>query len=583
MNIFSQLTVFQEAMSAFNEALEMKDRIDVLSLQIAQMPYYQTNEYSRLVEKLNQARERYNVIGGFTMEARTEKVLLGLGFRNSDFSRHLQELSGGWQMRVEIAKILLSQPDLLLLDEPTNHLDIESIQWLEEFLINYPGAVIIVSHDRALLDHVTNRTIEISLGRIYDYKANYSGFVEVREQQREKQMAAFSNQQRQIAQIERFIERFRYKNTKARQVQSRIKLIEKMDKVELEETDNATIQFTFPSSPRSGKVIFEARHLTKSYDSHPVLKELEFAVIRDDAIAFVGRNGEGKTTLSRIIIGELAHERGESRLGHQVSIGYFAQNQAELLDPEKTVFQTIDDLATGEMRSKIRTILGSFLFGGDSISKKVKVLSGGEKSRLAIACLLLKPVNLLVLDEPTNHLDMYSKDVLKNALLHYKGTLIIVSHDRDFLQGLTNKVFEFRDQGIRQYLGDIYDYLESRKLSSLRELEMKENSRQSNVGKQSSDQKLKYELKKQYEREYRKLANQIKSTEERIEILEKEIKTIDSWLADPVSFKNELAQEGVYTNYGSLKAQLEEEILSWERLHAELEEFEKSPPGISIP
>ncbi|MBP6976885.1 MAG: ABC-F family ATP-binding cassette domain-containing protein [Lentimicrobiaceae bacterium] len=572
ISIFRYATVFQEALSAFEEALQLKESIERNSTAISQMTEFHSATYDRLVENVNKAKERFEVIGGFTMEAETEKVLLGLGFKSTDFGRPMSELSGGWQMRVELARILLSRPDLLLLDEPTNHLDIESIQWLEEFLISYPGAVILVSHDRALLDNVTSRTIEISLGKIIDFNARYSDFVVMREQLRERQMETYSNQQRQIAQIERFIERFRYKNTKSRQVQSRIKMMEKMERIEVEEIDQSAIHFSFPPAPRSGKVVFEARNLSKHFGDLEVLRDLNFAVTRNDAIAFVGRNGEGKTTLSRIIVGDLDYE-GTAAFGHQVSIGYFAQNQSELLDPDKTVFQTIDDVAVGEIRSKIRGILGSFLFSGDEIYKKVKVLSGGEKSRLAIASLILRPVNLLVLDEPSNHLDMYSKDILKNALIHYDGTLIIVSHDRDFLQGLTNKVFEFSNKGIRQYIGDIYDYLDTRKLTSLKDLEMLPDGTDQRTLKSSSDQKLKYEQKKKSDRELRRLTTRIHQTEAAINQLELEINQIDRYLSDPVTYQQELTAPGIYERYARLKEQLDTEVTRWDEFHRELEQW----------
>jgi ATP-binding cassette subfamily F protein 3 len=574
MDAFSDTTVLMEAMSAFDEALLLKAVIEDTIETIGRMKEFHSETYIRLVDQLNKSKERFEVIGGYTMEAKTEKVLLGLGFKPTDFTRPMSELSGGWQMRVVLARLLLAQPDLLLLDEPTNHLDIESIQWLEEFLISYPGAVILVSHDRALLDNVTSRTIEISLGKVVDFKANYSEYVVMREQLRERQMETWSNQQRQIAQIERFIERFRYKNTKSRQVQSRIKMLGKMERVEVDETDQSAIHFTFPPAPRSGKVVFEAKNLSKHFGNLEVLRDMNFAVTRNDAIAFVGRNGEGKTTLSRIIVGELDHE-GTATLGYQVCIGYFAQNQSELLDPEKTVFQTIDDIAVGETRPKIRGILGSFLFSGDTIYKKVKVLSGGEKSRLAIATLLLRPVNLLVLDEPSNHLDMYAKDILKNALIHYDGTLIIVSHDRDFLQGLTNKVFEFSNKGIRQYIGDIYDYLKNRNLSSLRELEIDSKRPFQSETRPVSDQKLKYEEKKKLEKEQRKITSQIHQTEERINQLELEISQADHYLSDPVTYRSELAVPDFYDRYALLKAKLDKEVLLWDELHRELERWKE--------
>jgi len=568
----SKETVFDEAMKAFEEAQQLEAKIHAITEELGQRTDYESRSYHDLINRLNDANERFHLIGGQTLEADTEKVLLGLGFKPADFNRPLSEFSSGWQMRVELAKILLKKPDLLLLDEPTNHLDIESIQWLEEFLKDYPGAVILVSHDRAFLDAVTNRTIEISLGKIYDFAASYSGYVKMRQQQRELQIAAMNNQQRQIAQIERFIERFRYKNTKARQVQSRVKMLEKMEIVEVEETDNSAIRLRFPDAPRSGKVVVEAHDLHKSYGSHEVLKNLNFAILRNDFVAFVGRNGEGKTTLSKIIAGVLDHT-GKLDLGYNTHIGYYAQNQTELLDGEKTVFQTIDDVAVGDMRPKVRGLLGSFLFGSDDIDKKVKVLSGGEKARLAIARLLLKPVNLLVLDEPTNHLDMVSKDILKSALMQYTGTLIIVSHDRDFLQGLTNKVFEFKNQSIREYLGDVYDFLQARKLESLKALEQANNLNRSQASKsQASDSKLQWEERKNREKQLRKLRTQIEKSEAEISRLEKEIAEFDAMLADPARYKDILNDANEYKRYNTLKATLEQEMGKWEELHMELEQ-----------
>ena len=579
MDIFSRKSVFVEALSAFSEALELEEKIRKYADEIGHIRDHETARYAVLVDRLTNATDRYRIIDGPSKEADTEKVLLGLGFTTTDFARPLAEFSGGWQMRVELAKILLRKPDLLLLDEPTNHLDIESIQWLEQFLIDYPGAVVLVSHDRALLDNVTLRTLEITMGRVYDYKANYSAYVTLRDQQREKQMAAYNNQQRQIAQIERFIERFRYKNTKARQVQSRIRMLEKMEKVEVEAVDNSAIKFEFPPAPRPGKVVFEARKLSKSFGEHRVLNDLDFVITRDDFVAFVGKNGEGKTTLSRIIAGQLDHA-GNARTGHNVHLGYYAQNQAELLDPEKTVFAAIDDVATGDMRSKVRDFLGSFLFGGDAVYKKVKSLSGGEKSRLAIARMLLTPANFLVLDEPTNHLDMQSKDILKNALLHFKGTLVIVSHDRDFLQGLTSKVFEFRDHTIKQYFGDIYDFLASRRIESLKALEVTGRREQVKAtGVESSDNKIRYERKKNFEREHRKITNRIAQCEQDIQSLEQEIAVIDHYFANPEQYRDELSQEDLFKSYGALKQRLEEAMKTWETLYAGLETLEQENPA----
>lgn len=575
IQILSTESVFQEALKAFAEAIKIEKDIQSHTEEIANLIDYSTLKYTKLVEKLIRANERYEMIGGHMKEAETEKVLIGLGFQPEQFKQPLNEFSGGWQMRVELAKILLTRPELLLLDEPTNHLDIESIQWLENFLSGYAGAIILVSHDRALLDNVTNRTIEVSLGEIYDYKENYSGYVLLREQQREKQLATFNNQQRQIAQVERFIERFRYKNTKANQVQSRVKMLKKLDRIEVDDVDKSAIHFTFPSAPRSGKVIFEAQKLSKWYGHNQVLKDLDFAIVRNDFVAFVGKNGEGKTTLARIIVGDIDHS-GVAKPGYKLSIGYFAQNQAEMLDPDKTVFQTIDDVAVGDMRTKVRGVLGSFLFSGDSIDKKVKVLSGGEKSRLAIARLLLTPVNLLVLDEPTNHLDMHSKDILKNALLKYDGTLIIVSHDRDFLQGLTNKVFEFKKQGVRQYIGDIYDFMESRKLNSLKELEKSSQNEYRQVKNGFSQSKLQYEQRKQFEKDHRRLAKRIMKCESEIETIEDKIKSINSYLAEPEIYKDKLNTDDIFEKYAAYKLHLERAMETWGKLHDQLEELKKN-------
>jgi ATP-binding cassette, subfamily F, member 3 len=567
----SKVSVFAEALTAFEEALALEAKIHQITDELAHRTDYESRSYATLINRLNDSNDRFNLIGGQTREADTEKILLGLGFEKKDFDRPLKEFSSGWQMRVELAKILLSKPNLLLLDEPTNHLDIESIQWLEEFLKDYPGALIMVSHDRAFLDTVTNRTIEISLGKIYDFNASYSGYVEMRSQQRELQVAAMNNQQREIAQIEKFIERFRYKSTKARQVQSRVKLLEKMDVLEVEDTDKSSISLRFPPAPRSGKVVVESNKLCKSYGTKEVLKNLNFAILRNDFVAFVGRNGEGKTTLSKIINGLLDHT-GELKLGYNTHIGYYAQNQAELLNGEKTVFQTIDDVAVGEMRPKVRGLLGSFLFSNDDIDKKVKVLSGGEKARLALARLLLKPVNLLVLDEPTNHLDMVSKDILKSALMQFTGTLIIVSHDRDFLQGLTNKVFEFKNKGIREYLGDVYDFLHARKLESLKALEQADKTDRSQGNKnQISDSKLHWEERKNREKKLRKLKTLIEKSEADIARLENEITGLDKMLADPSRYREVLNDADTYQRYNQLKANIEQEMERWEKLHLELE------------
>jgi len=575
MDTLSRETVLNETLKAFSEANDLEKTIKTLTNEVSTRTDYHSDKYMGLVQKLTEANERYMMIGGHTKLADTEKVLAGLGFERSDFDRNMIEFSGGWQMRVELAKILLRQPDLLLLDEPTNHLDIESIQWLEEFLLTFSGGLVLVSHDRAFLDNVTRRTIEISMGRIYDYKVSYSGYVVQRAERKEHQMAAFNNQQKQIESIENFIERFRYKATKARQVQSRLKMLEKMDIVEVDESDNSSIHFRFPPAPHSGKVIIEAENTGKHYGSKSVLEHVSFAVIKNDRIAFVGRNGEGKTTLAKIIVGQLDHS-GLLKLGYNVTLGYYAQNQADLLDPEKTVFETIDYVATGEMRTKVKSILGSFLFSGEAMDKKVKVLSGGEKSRLALAMLLLSPVNLLVLDEPTNHLDMRSKDILKMALIQYNGTLIIVSHDRDFLQGLTTRVFEFKNRSIRQYIGDIYDFLESRKMQSLKQLEMNARGKATVQTEVLSANKETWEKRKQYEKELRKITTRVEKCEMAITGLEEEIHQQDEVLMNPETYKEFISSKELYSGYQQLKNNLEKKLEEWEQLHNELEAIKKN-------
>ncbi len=572
----SKTTVLAEAMQAFTEAQALEKEISQLTDDITNRTDYESEDYQRCTQRLAEASERYELLGGATQEASAEKVLLGLGFDRRDLDRPLAEFSGGWQMRVELAKLLLQLPELLLLDEPTNHLDIESIQWLEGFLGSYPGAVMLVSHDRAFLDNITNRTIEISLGKIYDYKACYSDYEMLRQERMEREMAAFTNQQREIAQIERFITRFRAKATKAKQVQSKVKMLEKMEKVEVEEMDKSAIHFRFPEAPPSGKVSLEASHVGKSYGNHEVLRDLNFLLARGERVAFVGRNGEGKTTLARIITGELEHT-GSIRLGHQVKIGYFAQNQSEYLDPEKTVFETLDEAATGDARKQVRNILGGFLFSGDDIDKKVKVLSGGEKTRLAIARMLLDPVNLLVMDEPTNHLDMRSKDILKNALLQFGGTIIVVSHDRDFLQGLTEKVFEFRNRRIREFIGDIYDFISSRRIESLAELEAAKKQQQIRSAAGSSANKISYEEKKARERDIRKLEKLVSRAEEAIEKLEARALQLEAIIAAPAMDQDKVQSGEVFQEYDEVKKQLQQLESEWEDAQTKLEVLTGDP------
>lgn len=571
--IESQKTVFQDALEAFRQILELKNDIEDLSSQISQRKDYDSQSYQKLVIALSDANDKYQILGGHHFQADTEKVLLGLGFSHDDFNRPMKEFSQGWQMRVEIAKILLARPRLVLLDEPTNHLDIESIQWLEEFLANYQGAVMLVSHDRAFLDAVTKRTIEVADQKIYDYKDSYSGYIEKRAERIELQSSMLNNQQKQIRQIERFIERFRYKNTKAKQVQSRIKMLDKMEKIEVEEIDETTFNFRFPESPRAGKVIAEASGLSKSYEYNVVLENITFPVIRNDKIAFVGKNGEGKTTLSKILAGKLEYD-GEIKFGHNVKVGYYAQDQWEMLDGDKTVFETIDDVATGDMRPKVRSLLGGFLFSGESIDKKVKVLSGGEKSRLSLAKLLLTPVNLLILDEPTNHLDMQSKDMLKNALIQYDGTMVIVSHDRDFLQGLTNKVFEFRNRKIREFLGDIYDFLQQRKINTLDSLHTGKAG-ETKDGDRPSDTKLNWERSRQIEKDLRKVNSDIENTEKLIEKLEKDVQDMDNILANPHETDRNTSLNKIYQDYDKVKSELSKHMNTWEVFQEKKEMLEK--------
>lgn len=568
----STLSIYKETQKAFNQINALENRIEQLNQDLITRTDYETDEYLNLANELSISTERYQLLGGQNRDADLEKVLLGLGFIADDFSRSLNEFSGGWRMRVEIAKILLQQPDLLLLDEPVNHLDIESIEWLEQFLKNYSGAVILVAHDRVFLDSVTKRTIEISKRRIYDYKMSYSKYVTEREERLIGEQAAFANQQRQIQEIEQFIERFRYQATKAKQVQSRVKMLEKMKRIEVDSIDKSAIKFRFQEAPSSGKIVVETQNLNKRYGNNLVLSQLDFVMLKGEKIAFVGKNGMGKSTLAKIIVGELDYE-GDFKIGYNVKLGYYAQNQAEYLDVNKTVFDTIDDVATGDLRKKVRDILGAFLFSGETIDKKVSVLSGGEKSRLALAKLLLEPYNLLVLDEPTNHLDIQSKDILKNALLQYNGSLIIVSHDRDFLQGLTDKVFEFKKAKTKEHLGDIQNFLEKRKIENFQQLEKTGGAvKSSQKEKVVSENKQAYINKKERDKEFRKLENQLGKIEHEIAKMEKEIETADIQLADPEKYKELISDAAFFENYQKLKTKLESSLNDWEELSIELDQ-----------
>ncbi len=560
----SPLTVWDEAVSAFSEIKDMERKMQRISNELAERTDYESNEYAQLTQQLSDLNDRYNHLGGNTIEADTEKVLAGMGFLREEFHLPMSSFSNGWQMRVCLAKILLQKPEIILLDEPTNHLDIESIQWLEDYLANYDGCVILVSHDRAFLDRVTNRTIEITLGNIQDYKCSYSQYVEQRLERIESQQSAYENQQQQIAQIERFIDRFRYKATKARQVQSRIKMLEKMDRIAVDEYDTSSISFKFPPAPHSGLVVVESKNLSLGYDTKPgVLKGVDFRLERGERVAFVGRNGEGKSTMVKAIVGSLPPESGELQLGYQVVVGYYAQNQAQLLNPEKTVFETIDDVAVGDIRPKIRTILGSFLFDTEDTEKKVKVLSGGEKARLALAKLLLSPFNLLILDEPTNHLDMPSKDVLKNALLQYEGSLILVSHDRDFLQGLTSKVYEFKNHKMTAFTGDVYDFLAQRKMETLNELQSRNVTASSTSGEKVSSNKELWEQKKQREADDRKKKNRLRKLEDELELLQRLLADTEERLANPEANADVIASGELYKAYESIKADIEAKEMEW--------------------
>lgn len=562
-------TVFDETASAFSEVQALEKKIAHVNEQIATRTDYESAEYMQLIHDLHDFSERMNHLGGYSLHADIETTLLGLGFERTDFNRMTEEFSGGWRMRVELAKLLLCKPDLLLLDEPTNHLDIESIQWLEDFLKDYFGAVVMVSHDKAFLDNITTRTIEITMGRIYDYKANYSKYLLLRKERKESQINAAKNQQKYIDKTKVLINKFRAKKDKAAFAQSLIKKLDKLEIVEVDEEDTSNIKFKFPPAPRSSRMVVVAEDAKKKYGDKVIFSHVNFRIDRGDRVAFVGRNGEGKSTMSRIIVGEEKCD-GSLRVGESVDIGYYAQNQAEILNGQKTVLETIDEAATGESRKNVRAILGSFLFTGDDVFKQVKVLSGGEKGRLAMCKLLLQPHSLLVLDEPTNHLDMRSKDVLKSALSQYDGTLILVSHDRDFLQGLTNHVFEFRSGNVKQHIGDINEYLRDRKVGSFRQIETEGNPKsQSSKLKEQPEDDIPIAIgreKKQSEKINKELQRKISKSEKQIEKLESRIKTIDAKLADPDQYQATINEKDFFSNYEKLKKQLEEEMKKWEEL-----------------
>ena len=605
MRVADTTTLVEETAKAFEEVLRLEAEIDALTREIAERTDYESAAYEQLLHRLNDAQDHYHILGGETRDADIEKTLLGLGFKRSEFGRATSEFSGGWRMRIELAKLLLRRPSIFLLDEPTNHLDIESIQWLEEYLRGYNGAVLLISHDRAFLDNVTNRTVELSLGKIYDYKVSYSKYVVLRAERRAQQLAAYENQQRMIEKTEEFIEKFRYKPTKSNQVQSRIKQLERLERLEVEEEDLATLNIKFPPAPRSGQIVAEIRDAGMSFGEKHVFSGANFTIGKGDRIALVGRNGEGKTTLARMLVGQLTPTEGSVRLGANVNIGYYAQNQDDLMDGEFTVYDTLDRVAVGDIRTRLRDILGAFLFRGEDIDKKVKVLSGGERARLAMARMMLEPRNLLVLDEPTNHMDMRSKDILKNAIMKYDGTVVVVSHDREFLDGMVEKVYEFRDGGVKEYLGGIYYFLEKRKIESLREIERRDPSPKGAAAKGAAGNdsgagsaagrgaagtkaaaksgpvkssaaeepakavsagKASYEQRKEQEKLLRKLRRNVETIEAELADIEKRIAEYDARFAAATAY-----DEADYKAYNELKTRYDRQMHEWEKASYELE------------
>lgn len=573
MILTDERTVMEEAEMAFEHIREMQKHLETLNNELAERTDYESEDYMALVERFTHENDRFQMMGGMNYQAEIERTLIGLGFTRDDFNRPTKEFSGGWRMRIELAKLLLSHPDVLLLDEPTNHLDIESIQWLENFLSTRANAVVLVSHDRAFINNVTNRTLEISCGRVYDYKVKYDEYVRLRAERREQQLRAYENQQKEIAEIKDFIERFRYKPTKAVQVQSRIKQLEKMIPIEVDEVDNSSLHLKFPPAMRSGDYPVICEDVKKAYGDHVVFHDVNLTIKRGEKVAFVGKNGEGKSTLVKCIMGEIPYE-GHLKIGHNVQIGYFAQNQAQLLDGELTVFDTIDRVAKGDIRLKIRDILGAFMFGGEASDKKVKVLSGGERSRLAMIKLLLEPVNFLILDEPTNHLDMRSKDVLKDAIRDFDGTVIVVSHDREFLDGLVTKVYEFGNGLVREHLGGIYDFLKTKQIDSLNELSSRRNQKaqsETDEEKNVSQSRLTYEQQKEIQKKIRKMEKNVAGCEERINQLESQIAALEEKLSTPEG----ASDSTLYEQHGQLKKTLDEAVEEWETLSLELENAKK--------
>lgn len=578
MKLVDNRTVMQEAEQAFEHVFEMQAELERMNNELASRTDYDSEEYHKLIDRFTQENERFLMMGGTNFQAEIERTLMGLGFRREDFNRPTSEFSGGWRMRIELAKLLLRRPDVLLLDEPTNHLDIESIQWLENFLATRANAVVLVSHDRAFINNVTTRTIEISCGKIYDYKVAYDQFVVLRKERREQQLRAYENQQKQIQDTEDFIERFRYKATKAVQVQSRIKQLDKIERIEIDEEDNSSLRLKFPPASRSGSYPVICEDVKKAYGSHVVFHDVNLTINRGDKVAFVGKNGEGKTTLVKCIMDEIDFD-GKLTLGHNVRIGYFAQNQAQMLNENITVFDTIDHVAVGDIRTKIRDILGAFMFGGEASDKKVKVLSGGERTRLAMIKLLLEPVNFLILDEPTNHLDMRSKDVLKDAIRDFDGTVIIVSHDREFLDGLATKVYEFGGGRVKEHLGGIYDFLQKKKIESLDELQIQSKEKLSIIHSlpstddesQSTTNKLSYEIRKELNKKQKRLEKQVADCETSIEKIENEIAAIEEKMTTPEG----AADMALYERHQMLKSELDKVVEDWEQMSMELEEVKE--------
>lgn len=572
MILTDERSVVEEVRTVFGKLDEMKASLARMNTELAERTDYESESYAELIDRISNLSDLVQMEESENGEAELEKTLLGLGFVRSDFGRNTSEFSGGWRMRIELAKLLLMRPDVLLLDEPTNHLDIESIQWLETFLKQKANVVVLVSHDRAFIDNVTNRTLEISCGKVYDYQVNYSKYVVLHQERIEQQMRAYENQQKQIQQTERFIERFRYKATKSVQVQSRIKQLEKIEEIEVDEVDNSRLNLKFPPAPRSGDYPVICEGVAKKYGDHTVFSNVDLTIKRGEKVAFVGKNGEGKSTLVKCIMNEIPYD-GNLKIGHNVKIGYFAQNQASLLDGEITVFDTIDQVAVGDIRTKIRDILGAFMFGGEASDKKVKVLSGGEKTRLAMIRLLLEPVNLLILDEPTNHLDMKTKDVLKQAIADFDGTVIVVSHDRDFLNGLVEKVYEFGGGKVREHLGGIYDFLQHKQMESLRELEKSVPSKTDNDQIQEpavSSGKQSYAEKKEFEKQIRKAERLVKDAEAKVSQLEAELKVVEDKLAAGAT------DNDLFERHGEVSKSLDAAMSEWEDATMELENLKNN-------